>query len=98
VPLLDAPPLGALGQLVALHGAWHARHWRFGLGFEAQLALEVGEFARGRGFGELWLTTLAGLDAARRLHETAGFGLEWEGANAGYGPPVMAPRSRMALR
>lgn len=156
--ILDAPPPGALGQLVALHGGWYARHWRFGLGFEAQMALEIGDFAttlphpdsrqfcamegdrllgaiaidgrgrpsarlrwfivaedargglgrrllaeglafaRERGFGDLWLTTFAGLDVARRLYESAGFGLEWEGADTGYGAPVTGQRFRMALR
>lgn len=157
VALLEAPPPGALGQLVALHGAWYARHWGFPLVFEAQVAEEAGAFcaalphedcrlfvamdgerllggvaldgrgrpasrlrwfivaegargglggrlleaalgfARSRGFAEVWLTTFAGLDAARRLYERAGFRLEWEGRERGYGAEVSAQRFRLSL-
>lgn len=132
---------GVIGSLVALHGAYYARHWHFGLPFEAKVASELSEFltrmdpardlfltawtndrldgsitidvsgggelgahlrwfivsddARGAGLGKYlmrravshcdelgvktcWLTTFAGLDAARVLYERHGFALARE--------------------
>ena len=34
---------GALGEVVALHGAYYATHWSFGPVFEARVAHELGE-------------------------------------------------------
>ncbi len=36
--------LGALARVVDLHIAWYARHWNFGLPFEAKVARELAEF------------------------------------------------------
>ncbi|MEJ6709722.1 MAG: hypothetical protein QNK92_13165 [Amylibacter sp.] len=35
---------GALGTIVALHGAHYARHWGFGTFFEAKVARELTQF------------------------------------------------------
>jgi ribosomal protein S18 acetylase RimI-like enzyme len=133
---LDGYRPGALAGIVALHAAYYAREWRFGLPFEAKVAGELAEFssrmdpssdlflaayrsgeligsvvvdqsgggpmgahlrwfivseaARGTGLGRrlidvamahcdargfecVWLTTFAGLDAARALYERHGF-------------------------
>lgn len=35
---------GALGRIVALHGAYYAAHWDLGLYFEAKVATELAEF------------------------------------------------------
>ncbi len=56
------------------------------------------DFCRGRGFASVWLTTFAGLDAARRLYESAGFALEHEAPDTGYGAPVRGQRFRLVLR
>lgn len=40
-----APPPGALGRIVELHGRYYARHWGLGPAFEAEVARELGEFA-----------------------------------------------------
>ena len=147
--ITDAPPPGALGRIVALHADWYARHWGFGLPFEAKVAAELGAFAAGlpqdrsrlftaldaagqvqgaialdgrawpvarlrwfivaeasrgglgrllldkaldaaraQGCTRIWLTTFAGLDAARRLYERAGFVLESEAPEEGWGVRV----------
>jgi GNAT superfamily N-acetyltransferase len=136
---LDGYRPGALAGIVALHMAYYARQWRFGLPFETKIASEmaefllrmqsadlflvayddgtpvasivvdasddseaahlrwfiVGEAARGQGLGDkllgravghcdregcpsIWLTTFAGLDAARHLYERHGFVLTQE--------------------
>ncbi|NKE46549.1 GNAT family N-acetyltransferase [Roseomonas frigidaquae] len=151
--ITDAPDPGSLGRIIGLHAAWYARHWGFGLPFEAKVAAELGAFAcslprddsrlflalgeagevlggialdgregararirwfilaeeaRGglgrrllgaaldfadqRGFEAVWLTTFAGLDAARRLYESAGFRLVEEAPETGWGVQVLGQR------
>ncbi|HWR98081.1 MAG TPA: GNAT family N-acetyltransferase [Candidatus Methanoperedens sp.] len=36
---------GALGRVVELHGAYYARHWGFGVFFEAKMAADMAELA-----------------------------------------------------
>ncbi len=38
------PAPGELGAVVALHGRWYARHWKFGAYFEALVARDLGGF------------------------------------------------------
>jgi GNAT superfamily N-acetyltransferase len=45
VEILEQPPPGAIASMVALQAAWYARHWHFGLPFEAMVATEAGEYA-----------------------------------------------------
>jgi len=40
----ESPRPGALGEVVALHGRWYARHWKFGAYFEALVARDLGGF------------------------------------------------------
>jgi len=40
---LAAAP-GTLGEVIALHGRWYARHWSFGTYFEALVARDLGGF------------------------------------------------------
>ena len=40
---IDAYVPGSIGRIVELHGSYYARHWGFGLFFEAQVANELGE-------------------------------------------------------
>lgn len=49
---------GAIGSLALLHGVYYARHWNFGLPFEAKVASELSGF-------------LARMDPARDLFLTA---------------------------
>jgi GNAT superfamily N-acetyltransferase len=35
---------GAIGRIAALHGVYYARHWNFGLFFEAKVATELAGF------------------------------------------------------
>jgi GNAT superfamily N-acetyltransferase len=35
---------GAIGDVAALHARYYARHWGFGLGFEAAVATDLAEF------------------------------------------------------
>jgi GNAT superfamily N-acetyltransferase len=155
--ITDTPPPGAIGELIRLHGEWYARHWGFGLAFEAKVAAELGAFAlalphedsrlwlamdgaevlggiaidgreqpharlrwfivaeaaRGglgrrllraaldfcgaRGFREVWLTSFAGLDPARRLYEAHGFVLEHEAPAATWGVTLREQRFRLKL-
>jgi ribosomal protein S18 acetylase RimI-like enzyme len=156
--ILDHPPPGALGEIVAMQAHWYARHWEFGLPFEAKLAAGLGDFAaalphadsrlwvarrdgqvagaiavdgraapearlrwfivaeeargglgrhlldgalafcRERGFAAVWLTSFAGLDAARRLYERAGLRLEHEAPDTTWGVRVSEQRFRLVLR
>ncbi len=145
---------GAIGAIGALHAAYYAREWGFGLFFEAKVASEAADFfarydnaldrawlvrrdgdilgtlvidgsdpgakgrgahlrwfimadaCRGHGFGEAlmrraidfvdrrhqgrcYLTTFAGLDAARALYERHGFRLVSEQEDRSWGEPVM---------
>ena len=37
---------GAIGRVAELHGAYYHDHWRFGLFFEAKVAVELSEFLK----------------------------------------------------
>ncbi|MGG5888052.1 GNAT family N-acetyltransferase [Falsiroseomonas sp. HC035] len=154
----DVPVPGCLARIIALHADWYARHWGFGLPFEAKVAEELGAFAQalphpdarlflalgdagevlgaialdgrarpaarirwfivaegargglgrrllaealdfavGRELTEIWLTTFAGLDAARRLYEQAGFRLLAEAPATSWGVRVTEQRFVLAL-
>ncbi len=54
-------------------------------------------FCGQRNFREVWLTTFAGLDAARRLYERAGFALEHEEDGASWGSQVREQRFRLRI-
>lgn len=157
VTITEAPPPGALARVVEMQAAWYARHWGFGLPFEAKVAAEVGDFARSlphpdcrvwiaqdgpsvvgsividgraapearlrwffvdesvrgglgrrllgeavafceaRRFREVWLTTFAGLHAARRLYEQAGFRLAHEAWDRTWGVEVQEQEFRLIL-
>ncbi|MHB2168786.1 GNAT family N-acetyltransferase [Alsobacter sp. R-9] len=47
---------------------------------------------RDAGFDRAWLTTFAGLDAARHLYEQAGFRLEHEALDTSWGTPLTEQR------
>jgi len=148
---------GALGRVVELHGAYYAKHWGFGVSFEALVAKGLADFlasfdaardgfwiartdggddriaasisivgardseparlrwfirdeaAQGQGIGRLlmreamafcgraghrnvYLTTFAGLDAARKLYEDFGFHLTHEGVDRSWGVTVTEQR------
>jgi GNAT superfamily N-acetyltransferase len=55
-------------------------------------------FCRSRGFASVWLTTFAGLDAARRLYDAAGFREEHAAKDSGWGAEVLEQRMRLTLR
>lgn len=50
---------GTIGRIVELHGTYYAKHWRFGLYFEAKVATELSEFLRAYDAGRdgLWVVT-----------------------------------------
>ncbi len=52
-----------------------------GTGLGKKLLCRAVEFADDRGYDHIWLTTFAGLDAARALYEKAGFRLMSEQAD-----------------
>ncbi|WP_439598135.1 GNAT family N-acetyltransferase [Falsiroseomonas sp.] len=54
------------------------------------------DFAAARGFEAVWLTTFAGLEAARRLYEAAGFRLEEEAPDSTWGVRVTEQRFVLA--
>jgi GNAT superfamily N-acetyltransferase len=43
--IFDTPPPGALARVISMQAEYYARHWGFGLPFEALLARDVGNFA-----------------------------------------------------
>jgi len=55
--LAAGPRPGAIGQIVALHGEYYGREWRFGPQFECEVATELGAFVArlDRGREGLWL-------------------------------------------
>ncbi len=55
-------------------------------------------FCGRRGFPEVWLTSFAGLDAARRLYESHGFVLEHQAPAGTWGVELREQRFRLALR
>lgn len=61
-------------------------HWGRGLG--KRLVAEAVAFCRQAGFRRVWLTTFAGLDAARSLYEREGFRLLEEQEDAHWGKTV----------
>jgi GNAT superfamily N-acetyltransferase len=148
---------GALGRVVEPHGTYYAKHWGFGVSFEAIVARGLADFlaafdaardgfwvartggdddrisgsisvvgapgpeparlrwfileeaAQGKGVGRtlmreamafcgraghrhVYLTTFAGLDAARRLYEDFGFRLTREAVDRGWGVTVTEQR------
>jgi len=54
-------------------------------------------FCRARGFREVWLTTFAGLHAARSLYEGAGFRLTHEARDRSWGVEVQEQEFRLRL-
>ncbi len=151
---------GAIGRIVELHGSYYARHWGFGLFFEAKVAMELSAFLkaydarrdalwtatvggrveggiaidgshaaengahlrwfilsdrlRGKGVGRqlitravefcgaigypsIYLWTFEGLDAARHLYESVGFGLVRQQKGAGWGTEVNEQRFECKL-
>ncbi len=56
-----------------------------GRGIGRKLMDEVMAFCRKAGYKRIYLTTFAGLDAARRLYEQAGFKLIWQEADTHWG-------------
>ena len=79
---------GAVGSVVvdASGGGPHGAHLRWfivsedmqGKGLGADLLGRALSFCDGRGYQRIWLTTFAGLDAARSLYERHGFALAGE--------------------
>jgi GNAT superfamily N-acetyltransferase len=54
-------------------------------------------FCRDRGFATVWLSTFAGLDAARRLYAAAGFRTEHAAPDSSWGVEVLEQRMRLTL-
>ena len=73
---------GALAAIVGLHARYYAQHWSFGLPVETKVGADLLgralKFCDERGYARIWLTTFAGLDAARSLYERFGFALAGE--------------------
>lgn len=68
-----------------------------GSGLGKRLLAEALDFARGAGFDRVFLTTFAGLDAARALYEAHGFRLVHEAADATWGPRMLEQRFELDL-
>jgi len=75
---------GAIGRIAELHGTYYARHWGFGLFFEAKVATEMSAFLRAYDADRdaLWLATVGGrieggiaIDGTHA--ETSGAHLRW---------------------
>lgn len=60
-----------------------------GLGLGKRLLDAALAFCRAQGYGRVELRTFAGLEAARRLYESAGFRLADEHPHEGWGPPLI---------
>ena len=43
-PVTSGPAPGLLGDIVALHGRYYARHWNFPIAFETKIATEMAAF------------------------------------------------------
>jgi ribosomal protein S18 acetylase RimI-like enzyme len=63
-----------------------------GRGIGRLLLGEAMAFIRDSGFDRAWLTTFAGLDAARHLYESAGFRLAHEELDTSWGTPLAEQR------
>lgn len=63
-----------------------------GAGVGRRLLANAFDFLRGGAFASCYLTTFAGLDAARRLYENHGFRLTDEGAAESWGVEVVEQR------
>ncbi|WP_293868428.1 GNAT family N-acetyltransferase [uncultured Alsobacter sp.] len=63
-----------------------------GRGVGRLLLDETMAFIRGAGFDRAWLTTFAGLDAARHLYESHGFRLDHEEIDTTWGTPLTEQR------
>jgi GNAT superfamily N-acetyltransferase len=68
-----------------------------GLGLGNRLMNEALEFCRKAGHRRVYLTTFAGLDAARHLYEKNGFRLVWEEQDSHWGNPLMEQKFELAL-
>lgn len=79
-----------------LHGMDEGAHLRWfimsdalrGQGIGGRLMNEAVEFSRSKGYPRIFLHTFAGLHAARKLYERAGFELVYEAAGAQWGTKV----------
>lgn len=63
-----------------------------GRGIGRLLVGETMRFIRDAGFDRAWLTTFAGLDAARHLYEAHGFRLDHEEVDTTWGAPLTEQR------
>lgn len=63
-----------------------------GRGIGRLLVAETMSFIRAAGFDRAWLTTFAGLDAARHLYEAHGFRLDHEEVDTTWGTPLTEQR------
>lgn len=69
-----------------------------GQGLGRKLMAHALAFCRAQGFASVTLTTFAGLDAARRLYDQAGFALEAESARDQWQGGVKEQRMRLDLK
>ncbi len=63
-----------------------------GRGIGRRLVAETMRYIVAAGFRQAWLTTFAGLDAARHLYEANGFRLTHEAVDASWGTPLTEQR------
>ena len=71
---------------------------RRGTGVGERLMRAALEFCREAGFRNVFLTTFAGLDAARKLYERHGFVLADQHADTSWGVEVLAQRFELQLK
>jgi GNAT superfamily N-acetyltransferase len=71
---------------------------RRGTGLGARLMRAALEFCRDAGFHSVFLTTFAGLDAARKLYERHGFVLAGQKPDRSWGAEVLAQRFELQLQ
>jgi GNAT superfamily N-acetyltransferase len=98
----------AVAGCIAIDGrrAPEAARLRFFIVGEGRRGSGVGEllmraalaFCRGAGFRSVFLTTFAGLDAARTLYERHGFVLAEQQPDRKWGPEVLAQRFELQLQ
>ncbi len=89
-----APPAADAGQDDPAPGTARLRWFIVEPGLQGQgaggvLMTEAMDFCRRAGFRRVYLTTFAGLDAARRLYERHGFVLTHEAEDTTWGTPVL---------
>lgn len=68
-----------------------------GTGLGRRLMNEGAAFLKGAGYRRCYLTTFAGLDAARRLYEDYGYQLTEEAEDTTWGTPVLEQRFDLLL-